>query len=262
MFDIGWTELAIVALIGLLVIGPKELPATMRMIAGWIGKVRGLAREFQSGLDDMMRETELDKLKEQAEGMAHGDLDTLVENTIDPDGTIRNEIDYGAAYEPFQDFDPEPDPELAPTPVAKKRARAKPKAAAAKKAGGKTGTKKPAKSAKAKAAGSTKSANQPSGRNPTASKAAAAKKSGAQTSSAKISSAKISSAKTSSAKTSSAKTSSAKTSSAKTSSAKTSSAKAGAVKSATKSKPRAPAKAASDGQSAAGKRPNAAKSNS
>ena len=247
MFDIGWTELAIVALIGLLVIGPKELPATMRMIAGWIGKVRGLAREFQSGLDDMMRETELDKLKEQAEGMAHGDLDTLVENTIDPDGTIRNEIDYGAAYEPFQDFDPEPDPELAPTPVAKKRARAKPKAAAAKKAGGKTGTKKPAKSAKAKAAGSTKSANQPSGRNPTASKAAAAKKSGAQTSSAKISSAKISSAKTSSAKTSSAKTSSAK---------------AGAVKSATKSKPRAPAKAASDGQSAAGKRPNAAKSNS
>ncbi|MDH3236300.1 MAG: Sec-independent protein translocase protein TatB, partial [Alphaproteobacteria bacterium] len=86
MLDIGWTELAIVALIALLVIGPKELPATMRMIAGWIGKIRSLAREFQGGLDDMMRETELDKLKEQAEGVMHGDLDTMVENTIDPDG--------------------------------------------------------------------------------------------------------------------------------------------------------------------------------
>ena len=117
MFDIGWSELAIVALIALLVIGPKELPATMRMIAGWIGKVRGLAREFQSGLDDMMRETELDKLKEQAQGVMHGDLDGMVENTIDPDGKIREELDYGAGYEPFSDFD---DPEPETKPAAKK----------------------------------------------------------------------------------------------------------------------------------------------
>ncbi|HUT50948.1 MAG TPA: Sec-independent protein translocase protein TatB [Alphaproteobacteria bacterium] len=129
MLDIGWSELAIVALIALLVIGPKELPATMRMIAGWIGKIRGLAREFQSGLDDMMRETELDKLKEQAQGVMHGDLDAMVENTIDPDGTVRNELDYGSAYEPFGDFDdPEPEPEPAPK---KRKAPAKPKAGAA-----------------------------------------------------------------------------------------------------------------------------------
>lgn len=129
MFDIGWTELAIVALIALLVIGPKELPATMRMIAGWIGKIRGLAREFQSGLDDMMRETELDKLKEQAQGVMHGDLDGMVENTIDPDGKIRDEFDYGSGYEPFSDFD---DPEPEPKPAAKKRKTpAKPKTGAA-----------------------------------------------------------------------------------------------------------------------------------
>jgi sec-independent protein translocase protein TatB len=113
MFDIGWTELAIVALIALLVIGPKELPATMRMIAGWIGKVRNLAREFQGGLDEMMRETELDKLKDQAQGVMYGDLDGVVENTIDPDGKIRDELDYGASYEPFGDFD-EPEPETKP----------------------------------------------------------------------------------------------------------------------------------------------------
>lgn len=147
MFDIGWSELAIVALIALLVIGPKELPATMRMIAGWIGKVRSLAREFQGGLDDMMRETELDKLKEQAQGVMHGDLDTMVENTIDPDGKIRDEFDYGAGYEPFGDFD---EPEAKPTPKKRKSA-AKPDGAAAvaktakAKAPSKTGAKATAK---------------------------------------------------------------------------------------------------------------------
>lgn len=144
MFDIGWTELAIVALIALLVIGPKELPATMRMIAGWIGKIRNLAREFQSGLDDMMRETELDKLKEQAQGVMHGDLDGMVENTIDPDGTVRDELDYGAGYEPFGDFD-DPEPEPKPTPKKRKTAAT-------------SSAKSPAKSTSAAAAGKTKKA--------------------------------------------------------------------------------------------------------
>jgi len=132
MFDIGWTELALVALVALLVIGPKELPATMRMIAGWIGKIRSLAREFQGGLDDMMREAELDKLKEQAQGVMHGDLDTMVENTIDPDGKIRNELDYNAGYEPFGDFDvPETKPEKKPENKTEAKAADKPAAAAA-----------------------------------------------------------------------------------------------------------------------------------
>jgi len=134
MFDIGWTELAIVALIALLVIGPKELPATMRMIAGWIGKIRSLAREFQGGLDDMMRETELDKLKEQAQGVMHGDLDGMVENTIDPDGSVRDTLDYGDTYEPFGDFD-DPEPEIKPAKTEKKKDAAKPQAAAAATAG-------------------------------------------------------------------------------------------------------------------------------
>jgi len=189
MFDIGWTELAIVALIALLVIGPKELPATMRMIAGWIGKVRSLAREFQGGLDDMMRETELDKLKEQAQGVMHGDLDTMVENTIDPDGSVRNELDYSSDYEPFGDFD---EPEAKPKPAAKKRKTpakttdpAKPKASAAaakttkSKAPSKSSAKsdaKPAKKAAAKApAKTTTKTSAKSGTKPAAKPAAARK---------------------------------------------------------------------------------------
>lgn len=164
MFDIGWTELAIVALIALLVIGPKELPATMRMIAGWIGKVRNLAREFQGGLDEMMRETELDKLKDQAQGVMYGDFDGVVENTIDPDGKIRDELDYGASYEPFGDFD-KPEPEAKPksksaakdgeaaaagaAAVSEAKTTAKPRGKSAAKstgAGGKTAAKSSAKS--------------------------------------------------------------------------------------------------------------------
>lgn len=194
MFDIGWTELAIVALIALLVIGPKELPATMRMIAGWIGKIRGLAREFQGGLDDMMRETELDKLKEQAQGVMHGDLDGVVENTIDPGGSIRDELDYGAGYEPFGDFDdPEPEPEPEPKPAAKKTeasadakasaaaagsAKAKTTAKSGAKSGAKTRTKSRAKSGAASAGnGAAKPAAKPAAKAPPKSskKSAAAK---------------------------------------------------------------------------------------
>jgi len=176
MFDIGWTELAIVALIALLVIGPKELPATMRMIAGWIGKIRGLAREFQSGLDDMMRETELDKLKEQAQGVMHGDLDGMVENTIDPDGKIRDEFDYGSGYEPFSDFD-DPEPEPKPKPAAKKRKTpAKPKTGAAAAKSTKT------KSTKTKTTKALTSKAKASGAAATKSRAKSAAKSAATTS--------------------------------------------------------------------------------
>ena len=49
MFDIGWSEMAVVALIALLVIGPKELPNTMRMVGRWTRKARALTREFRSG---------------------------------------------------------------------------------------------------------------------------------------------------------------------------------------------------------------------
>lgn len=154
MFDIGWTELALVALVALLVIGPKELPATMRMIAGWIGKIRGLAREFQSGLDDMMRETELDKLKEQAQGVMHGDLDGMVENTIDPDGKIRDELDYGA-YEPFGDFDP-PETEPKTETDAKADGKTAGESAAAAKTTKKKSTAKASSGAAAKTTKATK----------------------------------------------------------------------------------------------------------
>jgi sec-independent protein translocase protein TatB len=65
MFDIAPTELLLVALIALVVIGPKDLPRAMRFVGKWLGKARGMARHFRSGLDTMMREAELEELEKQ-----------------------------------------------------------------------------------------------------------------------------------------------------------------------------------------------------
>ena len=56
MFDIGGWEFLVVIVIAIIVIGPKDLPGTIRTVTGWIRKARELAREFQSGLDDLARE--------------------------------------------------------------------------------------------------------------------------------------------------------------------------------------------------------------
>src|SRR3546814_4285544 len=61
MFDIAPTELLIVALVALVVIGPKDLPRVMRTVGHWVGKAKGMARHFRSGLDTMMREAELEE---------------------------------------------------------------------------------------------------------------------------------------------------------------------------------------------------------
>ena len=65
MFDIGWQELFIVAVLVVIVVGPKDLPRTLRAIMGWVRKARMLAREFQDGVDDVVRQADLDDIKNQ-----------------------------------------------------------------------------------------------------------------------------------------------------------------------------------------------------
>ena len=62
MLDIGWAELAVVAVIALVVVGPKDLPRVLRTVGGWARKARAMAREFQGTLDDMVRESDLDEV--------------------------------------------------------------------------------------------------------------------------------------------------------------------------------------------------------
>ena len=65
MFDVAPTELLLVVVVALVVIGPKDLPKAMRFVGKWVGKARGMARHFRSGLDTMMREAELEELEKK-----------------------------------------------------------------------------------------------------------------------------------------------------------------------------------------------------
>ncbi|MBA3669133.1 MAG: hypothetical protein H0W71_03585 [Sphingomonas sp.] len=63
MFGVDSTELLIVAVLALLFIGPKDLPNVMLKIGRWVGKVRGYARHFTSGIENVMREAELEEME-------------------------------------------------------------------------------------------------------------------------------------------------------------------------------------------------------
>ena len=92
MFDLGWSELAVIALIALIVVGPKELPQILRTAAHWMRKARSMAREFQSSVDEMVREAELDEAKKTMESVRHMNLDKQIEETIDPTGSVKDEV--------------------------------------------------------------------------------------------------------------------------------------------------------------------------
>ncbi|HYF86133.1 Sec-independent protein translocase protein TatB [Azospirillum sp.] len=120
MFDIAWSELMVIAVIALVVIGPKDLPKAIFTLGKWVRKARGVAREFQTHIDDMMRETELDELRKEALKTRDLNIKKMMEDTIDPKGEV------GKAFDP-KGFDvglnghagstPEPDLPQAPVPT-------------------------------------------------------------------------------------------------------------------------------------------------
>ena len=65
MFGVDTTELLIVAVAALIFIGPKDLPVAMRTVGRWIGQIRGHARHFTSGIENMMREAELEEMEKR-----------------------------------------------------------------------------------------------------------------------------------------------------------------------------------------------------
>jgi sec-independent protein translocase protein TatB len=65
MFGVDSTEFIIVAVLALVFIGPKDLPKVMRTVGYWVGRVRGMARHFTSGIENMMREAELEEMEKK-----------------------------------------------------------------------------------------------------------------------------------------------------------------------------------------------------
>ena len=65
MFDVAPTELLLVAVVALVVIGPKDLPRVMRAVGHWVARARGVARQFRAGFDEMVRESELREMEQK-----------------------------------------------------------------------------------------------------------------------------------------------------------------------------------------------------
>jgi sec-independent protein translocase protein TatB len=92
MFDIGWQELFLVAVVALIIVGPKDLPRALRAVTGALRKVKGMARDFQSGLDDIVRESDLQEMRKQIEGGPGESFRKNLENSIDPDGEVVRDL--------------------------------------------------------------------------------------------------------------------------------------------------------------------------
>jgi sec-independent protein translocase protein TatB len=89
MFDISWSEFAIIAVVALIAIGPKELPGVLRTIGQWMGKARKMAAEFQGQFQEAMREAEMadlkksfDEVREAATGFASGNVMTSLQKDV------------------------------------------------------------------------------------------------------------------------------------------------------------------------------------
>jgi sec-independent protein translocase protein TatB len=118
MFDIGWSELVVIAVVALIAIGPKELPGVLRMVGQWMGKARRMASEFQGQFQEAMREAEMadlkktfDEVKDAATGLGSDNIMTSLQKDVGEALKIDN-IDKPAIEPPVTPTTPAP-----PTPA-------------------------------------------------------------------------------------------------------------------------------------------------
>ncbi|MBF0267343.1 MAG: twin-arginine translocase subunit TatB [Alphaproteobacteria bacterium] len=92
MLDVDISEVAVIAVIALVVIGPKDLPKVLRVMGQWTRKARAMAGEFQKSVDDMMRESELDDLRKQAQAFNTVNVQAEIERAVDPKGEVASAL--------------------------------------------------------------------------------------------------------------------------------------------------------------------------
>jgi sec-independent protein translocase protein TatB len=164
--DIGASEILVIAIVALIVVGPKDLPVLLRRLGQFMAKLRGMASEFRASFDEMARTSELDELRKEVEAMRRGQLSDIaeraggVEITQTFDELGQSLTDAGVQLHPPMSYQyAEAAPEPPAEPVKKPRARKAPAKAVTQKAGG-------AKAAAAKAP-AKRAVSKPRARKPT-----------------------------------------------------------------------------------------------
>ncbi len=93
MFDLAWSELAVIGVVALLVIGPKDLPGAIKAVGDFVRRARRMAGEFQTHVDDMVRDANLGEVRNQINEIRNLDIKGALEKEIDKDGSIRSAFD-------------------------------------------------------------------------------------------------------------------------------------------------------------------------
>jgi len=208
MFDIGWTEMLVVAVVAIIVVGPKDLPGMLRTVGKTIKKVRGMAGDFQRQFDDALKEAELDGVKKSFDDVRSMNPLNDIKDSLNPlkdsakkferdlneagddAATAEENLEDSTAFDPGSLFDESKLVKVAePVEVDVEAALAKEATKTAKpKAAKKQATKKPAarktatakKPAAKKTAARKPAAKKPAARKPAAKKPAAKKSTKAQ----------------------------------------------------------------------------------
>jgi len=119
LFDIGWSELLLIGVVALVFIGPKDLPRALRVAGYWFRKAQNLSREFQSSVDQMIREAELDEMREQLKKATEFDIEKEFQKTVDPTGELAESIKPPGVPDYFEASPAsEPLPAAAETPAS------------------------------------------------------------------------------------------------------------------------------------------------
>jgi sec-independent protein translocase protein TatB len=77
--EVGMSELVVIAIVALIVVGPKDLPVLLRRFGQFMAKLRGMASEFRSSFDEMARQTELDELRKEVDAMRRGQFEDIAQ---------------------------------------------------------------------------------------------------------------------------------------------------------------------------------------
>ena len=92
MFDFAWSEIALIGVVALVAIGPKDMPVAIKAVAGMIKKARRMAAEFQTHVDELVREADLHEVRDQFKQLRNFDFRGEIEKAVDADGSIRSTL--------------------------------------------------------------------------------------------------------------------------------------------------------------------------
>lgn len=112
MFDFAWSEIALVVVVALVAIGPKDMPVALKAVTNAIKKARRMAAEFQTHVDEMVKDADLAEVRNSINEIRNFDVSGAVQRAVDPDGSLSDTFSTNpldpASYDAESGYEPPP----------------------------------------------------------------------------------------------------------------------------------------------------------